>query len=159
MLDPIQFIYLPEIDIFREKKLLEEAFNEAKTTLNQQGISVKRNSTFGDGFTSLMTGQSQELTSSFEIEWNQYIKAVSNYHPESPLNFWVIYNPNSIFTIVARKILAIPASSAFVERLFSYTGLNEGKLRTFMAADIVEACVLVHNHHAKEMYQILLNNS
>ena len=59
-----------------------------------------------------------------------------------------------MFTPVAKKVLAIPASSAYVERLFSYAGLNEGKLRTLMVADIVEACILVYKHYTNRMYHI-----
>ena len=102
---------------------------------------------------SLITAQSQELTS-FEIEWNQYFQNVSNFHPESPLKFWKNCNPRSMFNQVSKKVLAIPASSAYVERLFSYAGLNEGKLRTSMVADIVEPCILVYKHHTNRMYHI-----
>ena len=148
MLDPSQFIQLSE-----GKILLEEAVNEMKTSLNQQEISVKKSNTFGVGFMSLITAQSQELTF-FEIEWNQYFQNVSNFHPESPLKFWKNCNLCSMFTLVAKKVLAIPASSAYVERLFSYAGLNKGKLRTSMVADIVEACILVYKHHTNRMCHI-----
>ena len=77
---------------------------------------------------------------------------MKNYHPENPLDFWKIYRDGTVFSEIARKILAIPASSAIVERLFSYAGINEGKLRTSMAPDIIKACIIVYNHHAKQFY-------
>ena len=101
--------------------------------MRSEGNGIKSINSIGCDFADIFGEESRE--SSFDIEWQQYIEIVKNYHPENPLDFQKIYRDGTVFSEIERKILAILAYSAIVERLFSYAGINEGKLRTYMAPD------------------------
>lgn len=150
ILDPSELIKLDKDTINLGKLFLEEEYEITRNQLRQNDEPIRRSNSIGEGFLQAI-GETDEI-SSFELDWNTYLRTVKEHHPEDETLFWKKYHSGNVFDLVAKKILAIPASSALVERLFSYAGLNEGKLRTSMAADIVEACIMVYNHHTKKYY-------
>lgn len=51
---------------------------------------------------------------------------------------------------LAKKVLAIPATSAIVERLFSHAGFIINIRRTNLATKTVDAHVFLHKHYSKD---------
>lgn len=61
-----------------------------------------------------------------------------------PMDFWRLHAKKlPLLARVARKYLAIPASSAAVERMFSYTGNRVGKNFTRMSDEMLLNLMLV----------------
>jgi len=68
-----------------------------------------------------------------------------NYEHSNPLNWWRVNQfryPN--LAVIARRVLAIPATSAPVERLFSVAGLTIANDRARLLPELAEDLIFIH---------------
>ncbi len=118
----------------------------------QRAARLKKDSSPGmkrGGGGSKHTVDRAKLESDLILEVNEYFKIDTNIEePISPIDWWASLRGSfKHLSVLAARLLSIPASSASVERVFSQAGLTLSKLRTRLGTKQVENLFIIKYGH------------
>jgi len=151
ILDPRVKLFkkIPEPELKEALNILEKEYEDLLHIHCQQKEqnSLTRNNSEALGLFSILSKQSTSVSPSWKREITTYIQEDTLAGNSDPLDWWKVNE--RVFPILsklAKRYLAVPASQAGTERIFSIAKDVMGEKRTSLQPDLFEALVLTSKY-------------